>query len=237
MLESFGLSDAGSVRPNNEDYFLIVPDKGLYIVADGMGGAQAGEQASKLAADTVRSFFEKSDQTTAEALTEAFVEANRRVHDMAGTATHLEGMGTTLVAALQAGDDLNIASVGDSRAYMFSKGELQAITEDQTWVHEVGRKLGIEETLLKTHHMRHVLTMAIGVSPEPPRVHSYRLHPEPGSMVLLCSDGLHGVIDAQAIQQELSGNGTLEAKCHRLIDAAKAAGGPDNITAILLKTT
>jgi len=235
MLESFGLSDAGSVRPNNEDYYAILQDKGLYVVADGMGGAQAGEHAAKLAAETVVSYFETTTHPDAEALTQAFVEANRRVYEAASRHNELQGMGTTLVAALQAGPQLYIASVGDSRAYLYDGHELVPITEDQTWVNEVGRKLGLEEGNLKTHPMRHVLTMAVGVSPEL-RVHSYELTPAPGTLVLLCSDGLHGVVDPQTIQKELSGNGSLEAKCRRLIDAAKAAGGPDNITAVLLQT-
>lgn len=236
MLESYGLSDPGSVRPNNEDYYVILQDKGLYVVADGMGGAQAGEHAAKLAVDTVCSYFETTKHPNAEALTEAFVEANRRVYEAASRNNELEGMGTTLVAALQAGPRLYIASVGDSRAYAYNGHELAPITEDQTWVNEVGRKaLGLEEGNLKTHPMRHVLTMAIGVGPDV-RVHSYELTPEPGTLVLLCSDGLHGVVDPQTIQKELSGNGSLEAKCRRLIDAAKAAGGPDNITAVLLET-
>ena len=235
MLESFGLSDPGSVRANNEDYYVILQDRGIYVVADGIDGAQEGEHTSKLAADTVCKYFETTEHPDAETLTNAFVEANRKVLDAANRNNELEGMGTTLVAALQVGKQLYIASVGDSRAYVYDGAALVPITEDQTWVNEVGRKLGIEEGNLKTHPMRHVLTMAIGVSPEV-RVHSYELTPAPGTLVLLCSDGLHGVVDPQTIQKELSGNGSLEAKCRRLIDAAKAAGGPDNITAVLLKT-
>jgi PPM family protein phosphatase len=143
-------------------------------------------------------------------------------------------MGTTMVAALESGPELLIDSVGDSRAYVYMGGELTAITEDQTWVNEVGRKLGIEEANLKTHPMRHVLTMAIGVSAEV-RVQSYTVRPEPGALILLSSDGLHGVIEAGVIAAQLSGNGSLEAKCERLIDAAKQAGGPDNITVVLLR--
>jgi protein phosphatase len=143
-------------------------------------------------------------------------------------------MGTTLVAALENGSEVLIASVGDSRAYVYDKGELTSVTEDQTWVQEVGRRLGIDETHLRTHPMRHVLTMAIGVSPEL-RVHSYAIKPEPGAQILLSSDGLHGVVDAQAIATTLEGNSSLESKCRRLIEAAKEAGGPDNVTAIILR--
>jgi len=234
MLEAFGLSDPGCVRPNNEDYYLLAPEKGLYVVADGMGGAQAGERASKLAVDTVADFINKSPASNTESLAEAFQEANNRVMNVASTDVNLEGMGTTLVAALESGPEILIASVGDSRAYVYQDNELMGVTEDQTWVHEVGRRLGIDETSLRTHPMRHVLTMAIGVSPEL-RVHSYALKPHPGAEVLLCSDGLHGVVEENVIAEVLAGNGSLESKCRKLIEAAKAAGGPDNITTVLLR--
>jgi serine/threonine protein phosphatase PrpC len=233
MLEAFGLSDPGCVRQNNEDFYLIAPN-GAYIVADGMGGAQAGEHASKLAVETVASFLEKASAPDAETLFQAFREANARVMKEAASHPELEGMGTTLVAALESGPELLIASVGDSRVYVYDGGELTTVTEDQTWVNEVGRRLGIDEASLRTHPMRHVLTMAIGVSPEL-RVHSYTVRPHPGELILLSSDGLHGVIDAGVIADKLSGNGSLQAKCERLIDAAKQAGGPDNITVVLLQ--
>jgi serine/threonine protein phosphatase PrpC len=233
MLEAFGLSDPGCVRHNNEDYYLISPT-GVYIVADGMGGAQAGEHASKLAVETVASVLDKAPAPDAETLCEAFREANQRVMKEASTRPELEGMGTTLVAALESGAELLIASVGDSRVYVYDGNELKGITEDQTWVNEVGRRLGIDEASLKTHPMRHVLTMAIGVSQEL-RVHSYALQPHPGELILMSSDGLHGVIEPSVIADKLSGNGSLQGKCERLIDAAKQAGGPDNITVVLLK--
>jgi serine/threonine protein phosphatase PrpC len=233
MLEGYGISDPGCVRPNNEDSYLLSPNTGLYLVADGMGGAQAGEHASKIAVDTVASFIEHADARDAATLAHAFQEANQRVMNAAANDANLEGMGTTLVGALEHGEEVLIASVGDSRAYVFN-GELTGITEDQTWVHEVGRRLGIDENSLRTHPMRHVLTMAIGVSPEL-RVHSYAVKPENGALILLSSDGLHGVVDAGVIAKTLAGNGTLESKCRRLIDVAREAGGPDNITAILLR--
>ena len=233
MLEAFGLSDPGCVRPNNEDCYLVSPNSGVYIVADGMGGAQAGEHASKLAVETVAAFIQGAGKLDAETLLQAFREANQRVMKVAASDPTLEGMGTTLVGALEHGDEVLIASVGDSRAYVFN-GELTGITEDQTWVNEVGRRLGIDEAALKTHPMRHVLTMAIGVSPEL-RVHSYTVRPHPGELILISSDGLHGVVEQAVIADRLSGNGSLQAKCERLIDAAKQAGGPDNISAILVR--
>ena len=234
MLEVFGLSDRGCVRQNNEDSYLLSPSTGLYVIADGMGGAQAGEHASKMAVETVASFIANAGEANAETLARAFHEANSRVMNAAAGDSTLEGMGTTLVAALENGSEVLIASVGDSRAYVYDKGELTSVTEDQTWVQEVGRRLGIDETHLRTHPMRHVLTMAIGVSPEL-RVHSYAIKPEPGAQILLSSDGLHGVVDAQAIATTLEGNSSLESKCRRLIESAKEAGGPDNVTAIILR--
>ncbi|HEX6896884.1 MAG TPA: protein phosphatase 2C domain-containing protein [Bryobacteraceae bacterium] len=234
MLEAYGLSDPGCVRQNNEDCFLVSSKTGLYLVADGMGGAQAGEHASQMAVETVAAFIDQAGVRNAETLAKAFEEANHRVMHAAANDSNLEGMGTTLVAVLESGPEVLIASVGDSRAYLYQGGELKGITEDQTWVHEVGRRLGIDENSLRTHPMRHVLTMAIGVSPEL-RMHSYALKPEAGTLILLSTDGLHGVVDASVIANTLSGNGTLESKCKRLIDAAREAGGPDNITAILMR--
>jgi serine/threonine protein phosphatase PrpC len=166
MLEAFGISDPGCVRPNNEDCYLLSPDKGLYVVADGMGGAQAGEHASKLAAETVAECIRGRENNDAATLSDAFEEANRRVLQAASGDASLDGMGTTLVAALEDGHEILIASVGDSRAYVYENDHLLVITEDQTWVHEVGRRLGIDEVSLKNHPMKHVLTMAIGVSPQ-----------------------------------------------------------------------
>ncbi len=161
MIESFGVSDPGCVRDNNEDFFLLIPTTGLYLVADGMGGAQAGEHASRLAAETVRDVMEAAPQPPSpDDLLDAFAEANRRVAKEANAEPDREGMGTTLVAAVENKGALFIASVGDSRAYLYEKGQLQAVTEDQTWVNEVGRRLGLDEDTLRIHPMRHVLTMA-----------------------------------------------------------------------------
>ena len=233
MLEAVGISNPGCVRSNNEDYYSLYPSLGLYLVADGMGGAQAGEHASKLAAETVVEYVWKSGRTDPEVLLEAFEKANQQVMSAAQNDSTLEGMGTTLTAALELGEEILIANVGDSRAYMLEDGQLAAITEDQTWVNEVGRRLGIEEANLKTHPMRHDLTMAIGVS-SPLRVNTYRTRPGPGSQILLCSDGLHGVVDPARIEEILRSSDPPATKCQALIEAARLAGGPDNITAVIL---
>lgn len=234
MVESFGLSDPGRVRANNEDYFLIAPSLGLYIVADGMGGEQAGECASRFAAETVADYIAANDRLADNALVAAFEEANRCVSGASTSASELQGMGTTLVAALTREDEALVASVGDSRVYIFEDGALRMITEDQSWVNDVGRRLGLDEAALKVHPFRHVVTMAIGVS-SPLQVRTYRLRPRAGSVLLLCSDGLHGAVDDNAIASVMARTSNLEACAHGLVEAALNAGGPDNVTVVLLR--
>jgi protein phosphatase len=234
MLEAFGASDPGCVRSNNEDYFLVIPAIGLYLVADGMGGAQAGEHASRLAAETIQQAVTLNKAMDSDGLVVAFGRANQRVMDAAAANPEMDGMGTTLVVALESKGELLIASVGDSRVYTFENGILNAVTEDQTWVNEVGRRLGIDEENLKSHPMRHVLTMAIGVS-ENLRVHTYRIKPTPGMLILLSSDGLHGVVGEEEIKKGLASDASLEAKSKELIASARSHGGPDNITVVLLR--
>jgi protein phosphatase len=238
MFESYGASDPGCVRSNNEDYYLVAPKLGLYVVADGMGGAQAGEVASKLAADTLLKelpALTEGQKLDEDSLTDLFHQANDRVREAANSDSGRQGMGTTLVAAVEKDDSLIIASVGDSRCYLYKDGKLEAVTEDQSWVNEVGRRLGMDEDQLKTHPMRHVLTMAIGASLDL-RVNTYTVKPAPGNLILLCSDGLHGVTPLDEISKILADGGTLEQKCQSLIKAARDHGGPDNITAVVLKT-
>jgi protein phosphatase len=236
MIESYGLSDPGCVRANNEDSYLVEPSLGLYAVADGMGGAQAGEHASRIAVDTVRQMVQSAPSRGPAVLQSAFAEANLRVGMAAEKDPELDGMGTTMVAVLDNHAEFFVASVGDSRVYTFADGALVPVTEDQSWVNEVGRRLGLDESVLKNHPMRHVLTMAIGVSDEL-RVHTYRVEPKRGMLLLLCSDGLHGVVPEPELAATLAGQETLEDKCRRMIAMAKDRGGPDNITAVLLKVS
>ena len=237
MLEAFAMSDMGCVRTNNEDYCLIEPELGLYVLADGMGGARAGETASKLAVETVSEMMLFAQHRDPQVLISAVEEANRRVLEAAQHDSSLEGMGTTLVVALEMNDGISIASVGDSRAYVLDDDGFRVITDDQTWVNEVGRPLGLDEEALKNHPMRHVLTMAIGAS-SPLTVNYYAIPLKPGAMVLMCSDGLHGVVEEPRMEEILrvGRNGTpLADSCQRLIQAAKEAGGPDNVTTVLVR--
>jgi len=239
MLEATSLSDKGCVRTNNEDYCLVEQDLGLYVLADGMGGAKAGERASRIAVDTVAEIVFMAQQRDSQVLIRAVEEANKRVLEAAQSDPSLEGMGTTLVAALELDENLSIASVGDSRAYLMDEAGLRILTDDQTWVNEVGRPLGLDEESLKNHPMRHVLTMAIGAS-APLTVNYYSVPLEVGNLVLICSDGLHGVLEAAQLEQILKGgrNGaSLDDSAHQLVEAAKEAGGPDNVTVVLMRKT
>ncbi|PWU08733.1 MAG: serine/threonine protein phosphatase [Terriglobia bacterium] len=237
MLEAFAMSDRGCIRANNEDYCLVQPDLGLFVLADGMGGAKAGERASRLAVETVAKSVQVAEQRDSQALLRAVEEANQRVLEAAQNDPELEGMGTTLVAALELDGKMDIASVGDSRAYVLDEDGFRAITDDQTWVNEVGRPLGLDEESLRNHPMRHVLTMAIGAS-APLAVNYYSVPLKSRALVLMCSDGLHGVVEGPELERILrsaADSAPLEDSCRRLIQAAKEAGGPDNITAVLVR--
>lgn len=240
MLEASGLSDPGCVRANNEDSLFVDPELGLFIVADGMGGAQAGEQASSMAVQSVADHVRAAGQRTPELLKQSVEAANRAVMDAAASSPWLEGMGTTIVAALAADPEparsgpaeLWIASVGDSRAYLCTPSGMQRITEDQTWVNEIGRQV-LSEEALRSHPMRHVLTMAVGVS-QPLRVNTYSVTLAPGARLLLSSDGLHGIVSEAEIERILREACDLDQCCRSLIRAAREAGGPDNITAVVV---
>jgi PPM family protein phosphatase len=236
MLKAFGLSDPGCVRANNEDYFINDAEAGIFILADGMGGANAGEYASKLSAEvTYECLLQTRSDTDSNCLEEAFFEANRAVRQAAKTKLQLDGMGTTLIVARMIDDHhLQISSVGDSRAYIVSNHVLTCLTEDQTWVAEVGSRLGLSDDALRKHPMRHVLTMAIGTV-ERLRIHSYTVRLEPGDQILLCSDGLHAVVGEKILLDTLNSEKNLDEKCHYLVDAAKQAGGPDNVTVVLIQ--
>jgi PPM family protein phosphatase len=129
---------------------------------------------------------------------------------------------------------LQISSVGDSRAYLCSNGTLSLLTEDQTWVAEVGARLGLSDEALKKHPMRHVLTMAVGSTDEL-RVFSRSVEMKPSDQILLCSDGLHGVLTEKTLGETLHSEKILPDKCHYLVEAAKSAGGPDNVTVVLIQ--
>ncbi len=236
MLEAFGLSDPGCVRPNNEDYFISDSESGIFILADGMGGANAGEHASHLGAERLYEILLNIPPSLdGPLLQHAFQEANSAVREAAKGNPELDGMGTTLLVARRTENShFEIGSVGDSRAYLISNRQVSLLTEDQTWVAEVGAQLGLSDEILKKHPMRHVLTMAIGSTDEVRIVHRM-VQLSSGDQLLLCSDGLHGVLHEETLAEVLESEKTLPEKCHYLIEAVRSAGGPDNVTALLIQ--
>jgi protein phosphatase len=233
MLEAVGLSHQGLVRSNNEDQFYASGEQGLLVLADGMGGAQAGETASLVAVQAVVDVA-TSDVPSASLLESSFLEADLRVRALADEDPQLRGMGTTLVAMLETPAGLAVSSIGDSRAWLWEDGGLTLLTSDNSWVNEIGRNLGLSEDALSTHPLRHALTTAIGVGVEH-RVQTQVIRPRPGSMVLLSSDGLHGVVPPGDIAAAFADGGTLASISNTLIDMALEAGGPDNVTVVVAR--
>ena len=238
MLEAFGLTDQGCVRSNNEDYFIADPESGIFILADGMGGANAGECAARLGAERLYEAFLRPHLSPGlDGIESAFLEANRAVRQAAQDNPEHEGMGTTLVALrIMPGSAIQVGSVGDSRAYLSSPEGLLLVTRDQTWVAEVGERLGLDENALRKHPMRHVLTMAIGTTDQL-RVQCQQFEWRESQLLMLSSDGLHGIVSEDFLQETLNAEKNLEEKAHYLVDGAKSEGGPDNITVVLIRAT
>ncbi len=235
-LEAWGTSDPGLVRQNNEDNYLLEEELGLAIVADGMGGASCGEVASELTVKTVAGYLRHPPIAwpPAQLLEEAIQEANRCVLERATREPDCSGMGSTIVAALWRLPQVIIANVGDSRAYLWRAGALTQLSYDQTLVNELRLRFGLTEQEVSNFPHRNVLTMAVGTSADVAvRVHELIL--EPGDQILLCSDGLSGPVPEADLLGILGTQEPLDASVGRLIEAAKARGAPDNVTAVLLR--
>jgi len=235
VIQYSGLSDVGCCRSSNEDSFALEPELGLFLVADGMGGAQAGELASAIATATVVHYVrEAAPSRTSEGLLEAIRAANRDILQQAAANPDYQGMGTTVVAVLLEDRLAHVASVGDSRLYLWRGGRLQRVTSDQTWVNEVGRSLGLTDEQIQTHPFRNVLTMAVGAR-DRIDIHSHEVLLQSGDLLLLCSDGLHGVVEETTLAEALAQPATLAGHNASLIELARDRGGPDNITAVLVE--
>lgn len=230
-----GRTDVGLVRTNNEDRFLIAEDLGLALVADGMGGAACGEVAAQMTADCVAEMLRVPSEAGAIAALEAAItEANRRVWLHARNTHECNGMGTTIVAACWRGARLAIANVGDSRAYLLRHGELTQLSYDQSLVNELRHNLGLTDEQIKRYANRNVLTQAIGTS-ENVAIRTNEIDFVPGDVVLLCSDGLHGIVADEAILEILLQPVVMDLQITHLIDAAKRAGANDNVTITIIR--
>ncbi|MCS7315727.1 MAG: Stp1/IreP family PP2C-type Ser/Thr phosphatase [Bryobacterales bacterium] len=235
-LETWGISDCGLVRQNNEDAWLIDPSLGLAIVADGMGGASCGEVAAAIAVEAVVEYVRSLAAHSApeEVLEQAVRLANHRVFQHAQTREGCQGMGTTIVAALWRLPRVCIANVGDSRAYLCRGRQLIQLSYDQTLVNELRVKFGLTAEEVSNFPHKNVLTMAVGTGPEVTvRTHTENLMP--GDQILLCSDGLSGPVPEEEIASIMASAEPLPVKAERLVEAARAHGAPDNVTAVLLR--
>jgi PPM family protein phosphatase len=230
-----GGSDVGQVREGNEDALLLKDS--VFAVADGMGGHLAGEVASAEALKPIEALegriFDDAPLAV-EALRRAVVEANDTVSRMAIDNPSYRGMGTTLTAALVEGRRLHVAHVGDSRAYLLRNGSFAQLTDDHTFVQHLIDEGRITREEAASHPQRSVVTRAIGVSPDV-EVDSLSLDLRAGDQILLCSDGLTGVVDDTTIAAVLNETTDGDAAVTELIERANAAGGPDNITVVLLR--
>ena len=222
-------SDTGRKRRRNEDSYVIAPP--LFAVADGMGGAQAGEIASKLAAVAL----EETDLgalSGEERVKSLIQEANRRVYERSNEDPNASGMGTTITVALVEDSGVTIGHVGDSRAYRYREGSIEQITEDHSLVNELMKsgKLSPEEA--ETHPQRSVITRALGTDPDVD-VDSFTLETQTGDVFLLCSDGLTTMVDDDSILGVLEQHhDDLDRATKSLVSAANRGGGEDNITVI-----
>jgi protein phosphatase len=245
-VEAYGLTDPGLVRPNNQDSFALVPELGLFMAADGMGGAAAGDFASRMAIESVQAIFTypaatwpqglgpRSVRPGLEFLVDGVRYANARVHAAACADRAKKGMGTTLTGLLVLEDQIAIAHVGDSRCYRLHGQHIEQLTVDHTLVGgcvDTGA-MTLEEAA--SSPFAHILTRAVGTH-ENVTVDARLVTPEHADTFVLTSDGLHGQIRDEEIAKTLLDEPDLMRAANRLIEQANEAGGPDNITVVLLR--
>jgi protein phosphatase len=250
MIEAFGRTDVGRRRKINEDSFLVSPETSLYAVCDGMGGHNAGEVASRMAIETISAFVERAGvekeitwpwgldanlSFDGNRLKTAIRLANSQVFQAADKREELTGMGTTVVALLVSGDRMTIGSAGDSRCYRVRDGALTQLTRDDSWVSAALGEGILNSGDVEHHPLRNVITKAVGARDTIDL--DVVEHPlQPGDLVMLCSDGLHGMLSDEELGRILlSSPGSLEDATARLLDAANEAGGRDNVTVVLLR--
>ena len=249
MLTAGGLSNTGPVRKNNEDSFASEVGLSLFVVADGMGGHSAGEVASNLAVESIVGFVRRTQEDAdiswpygvapglsfgGNCLRTAIHLANRRVFRAAERHDEYTGMGTTVVAALIGDHRLSVGHAGDSRAYLLADGEWRQLTTDDTWAATVLAERPDLQATGSTQSMRHVLTNIIGVRDEA-NVHLAEYDLRGGELILLCSDGVHNVVDDATLRDLVSRDAPPLEIVEQIIATALAHGTRDNITAIVIR--
>lgn len=247
-IEAFGLTDVGRKRKHNEDNYALDVEEGLFIVADGMGGHAAGEVASKITVETIGEFIsatrQKEEATwpfkynhqlhfNSNRLAVAIEKANERVMAAVAAQPWLKGMGTTVVAGLLNEEILSLAHVGDSRAYLFRKGQLSLLTDDHSWVHEQVTAGILTEEEAKSHPLKNVVTRALGGGPSvAPDLQELTF--SPGDCFLFCSDGLTTMLSDEEIRDYTAAERDPQTLCRQLVDMANEKGGVDNITVVVV---
>ena len=231
IVEHAGRTDVGRQRNANEDDFVVAPP--FFAVADGMGGAKAGEVASAMATEGFEGESDSGEPAEAQ-LARILREANRRIYDLAVSDESHRGMGTTLTAAKVTGDEISLAHVGDSRAYRLRDGELEQLTKDHSLVAELERSGQITAEAAEHHPQRSIITRALGPEPDV-EVDTYTVTGREGDLFLLCSDGLTSMISDEEIGSILRSAASLDAAADALVRAANQSGGKDNITVVLFR--
>ena len=220
------LTDTGRKRRHNEDVYVVDPP--IFAIADGMGGAKAGEVAAALAADVLRGEGGSGE----EALVTLIQEANRRVYERATEDAAKSGMGTTMTVALLEDSHVRIGHVGDSRAYLIRDGELSQLTDDHSLVGELVRSGKLAPEDAETHPQRSVITRVLGTDPDVD-VDTITIETRSGDLFLLCSDGLYSMVGNERILELVERNRRdLDAAAKALVAAANKGGGDDNITVV-----
>lgn len=236
QMSLFGVSDPGLKRPNNEDAFTALPEIGLCIVADGMGGASAGELASRIFAETASEVFSKaeaqSEQEVIDTVQRAFQLANERILNHTAENPDHRGMGCTAEVLAFYNENIVLGHVGDSRTYVLRKDALKQLTKDHSLVQDQMDQGLIAPSEAKRHPLRHVILRVVGVK-EDIAVDLVRGKAKPDDLFLLCSDGLTDMVDDTSIQEVLSSSLSLSQKGGKLVELANSAGGYDNITVTL----
>jgi protein phosphatase len=238
---AYGATDVGRERSANEDYFRIIPEKCLYIVADGMGGHAAGDVASLNAAQTVDTYFSRQllleiqddDNKIRKSIVESLLKAHKEILRMAESKRHYEGMGCTIVTAYIQENSLHLGHVGDARAYVCNHSGIKLLTTDHSFVMDLVTKgkMTLEEARISP--MKNRLNQAIGAATAiTPDYGHYIL--EEGDRVLLCSDGLWDMLSDEQMHQAIMQDQPAKIICENLINMANKAGGHDNITAVVI---
>jgi serine/threonine protein phosphatase PrpC len=248
MVQSVAISDLGLVRTSNQDRTLIDKNLGLYLVADGVGGQSHGDTAAELAINASQYFlrathdtvdaswpfgYDMAQSANENRLRTAFQMANRQVHKLRQASPEHSNAATTIVGALIDGPVATVGNVGDSRVYLMRDAVLKQLTVDDSWVGQLVRDGAITEAQARNHSMKNVVTQTLGL--EKVEVHTSEQRLAPGDMLLITTDGVHGVLEHSAMCSILASCRNLEQGAKRMIEAALDQGGPDNASCILLR--